>query len=338
MNLDLMRDLRMDRPNQVWCAQITLCFWAIVGRLNEMALRVVGQIWLRCIDCKMTISERTRSLACDIATHYVPASAETHQTWSWIPFKGYSFARGYVTVPIVLAELHQVASALPILFERGPGGLLPVAVLRMGGQGPDVVSQTGDWTAFYVPSVLRAFPFACGLPSTKTAGQVLLNPHSDRLFEEANGTRLFDVTGAPSDEWQKVLTHMDNYQRFQANSAIAVNALRKGEILMPAQHLKMFEDPIFEGLLVIDRKAFRKMPLHRLGKLFQTGAMELVHAHFTSLETMPQIKRLTEARRAPMATDPIKTTVSGAEGFLDAMAMAYEAQEDGNVPYDRGGS
>lgn len=285
----------------------------------------------------MAVSETSPFLATCLATQYEPVDPSQHQTWSWTPFQNYGFARGIVSVPIVLAELHQTASTLPILFETSPGGgVLPVAVLRMGGQGPDVVSETGDWTGFYVPSVLRSYPFACGLPGTDHAGRVLLDPTSASLNQGATGTRLFDVAGAPTDDWQQVLTHMDSYQRLMDVTVTAAQALLKGKLLVPAQSLALFEDPIFEGFQIIDRRQFSRMPQHRLAKLFQTGAMELVHAHFTSLETVSQVKRLAKARRGALDTKPDKTSASGTQGFLDAMAIAYENQEGDNVPYDRG--
>ena len=289
----------------------------------------------------MTLAHYASSLAQSISSHYETVSVDRHQTWSWAGFTDFAFARPCLTAPIVLAELHQVASTLPIVFEDSPGGLLPVALLQMGHDGPHVVTEAGEWAAFYTPASLRLHPFACGLPGTAHDTQILLDPHSATLSQTPKHQRLFDVTGTPTAAWQAVLAHLEIYQRQLKITAVAAQSLTKAGMLAPARKFAMFDDPMFDHLKVVDRKAFNQLPLHRLGKLFQTGAMELTHAHFTSLETAAQIRRIagdqTRATQGSQAA-PAQPSVSGADSFLDAMAMAYETQGADDVPYDQGGS
>lgn len=272
------------------------------------------------------------SFAQDITDRFEPVSPERHQTSSWSSFTDFTFARRYKYAPIVLAELHLVASTLPILFENGPSGIAPVALLKMGNDGPHVVSDDGHWTAFFVPGSLRIHPFYTEATDPQ---RILIDTASDAFSTLPNHTRFYDVTGLPTRDWSDLEKVLLNYSKLQALTQTAAQTLRKGKLLVPARTVRAFDSPLFDNLSIIDRKALNELPSPRIAMLQNSGALELIYAHFTSLETMTQIKRLAAMRdNAPARRH---STLQPKDDFLDAMALAYEIG-DGATAIDEGGS
>jgi hypothetical protein len=295
-------------------------------------------------------TEHSLSLTRAIGDRYGPIDPAGHANYTWSAFADFGFARAFTTAPIVLAELHQVACAMPILFESSPQGPVPAAVLQMGSDAPHLVTDTGAWGGFYIPGSLRMYPFAANPAGNDNAGDdangddtapaALMDTQSPLISTDLDGTRFFDALGAPTPQWQSHLDILQNYRTLQRNTQIAGNALLKGHLLVPARSLATFDDPLFEGLLCIDRTALSQLPVHRQTKLLQTGAMELAHAHFTSRETLQQNKRLHAAQQGHAQMHNAASTATpttGTDDFLSAMATEYEQSGSTNLSFDTGG-
>ena len=109
----------------------------------------------------MSTPTQIMSLADHLARTGQPVEAETCPALSWTPFASYGFAREFLSVPVVLAELHQTACAMPILFASHGGALYPAALLRLQDEADTrLITETGDWSGIYVPGLLRAHPLA----------------------------------------------------------------------------------------------------------------------------------------------------------------------------------
>lgn len=280
----------------------------------------------------MSTPTQIMSLADHLARTGQPVEAETSPALCWTPFASYGFAREFLSVPVVLAELHQTACAMPILFASHGGALYPAALLRLQDEADTrLITETGDWSGIYVPGLLRAHPFACALAPDF---RILRDPGSPCFGPStAAPRRAFDGTGAPTPDFTRLQAflqawHLSLRQTLRAGAAIA-----KAALLRPAQSLPAFADPCFAPYRVVDPAALSRLGQARKVALLDTGAMELLHAHLTSLETVPHLRRLARALRAgPRQAGAQRPSPDGLGGFLDAMTLAYE-QDSATSPY-----
>ncbi|KAA2311691.1 hypothetical protein DL237_18865 [Pseudooceanicola sediminis] len=313
----------------------------------------------------MNSADQTRSFAEDFFERFEPVSAQRHGTWSWQPFNSYGFARGYVSVPIVLAELNPVAGTLPILFEqidsaRGPqAGLRPVALLHLADPTARVVSDSGAWQAFYVPGALRIHPFACDLRPDSTPDSMPetlhLDPQSACLSPTPGprGTghgRLFDLTGTPTEAFHAIQSFFGHYQASLRSTLAASRALWQAGVLKPAR----MQDLPGPGYYTADRAALSRLSGPRLEELFRSEAVALALAQILSLQKIAQMKQRagvpqpgsraqgntaqgdtaqdgmgqTAAQEAAQGSAQISGHPPALTPFLDAMARAYETDKD----------
>lgn len=307
----------------------------------------------------MNSADQTRSFAQDVHERFEPVSAQTHGTWSWRAFNSYGFARCYVSVPIVLAELHPVASALPVVFEplaptdpaqdaaRGgtqdaaQGGLRPVALLHLAQAGLSMVSESGAWQGLYVPGALRLHPFACDLQGEDDNARLRLDPQSACLAQTpgqpaAGQKRLFDVNGSPSEAFRAVQGFFDHYSASARATQAATRALWQAGVLKPARMPALPEGRYYTA----DRAALADLSGAALADLLRTEAMDLAMAQILSLQKIPHMQQVAARQRATNRTGTApdlapQDSVAQDSGaalattpFMEAMARAYQTDKD----------
>lgn len=249
-----------------------------------------------------------------------------HATHSWYGSSNYLHAVKLPVVPIVVDEAFPVAGSLPILFTSPKDDDLPVAVVAPEGDAvPQAVLADGSWIAGYVPLWLRLHPFACHLDDRDDA--VLFDPQSSCIDPSPRGIRFFDVTGAATPDFERVVDIVRRYRLGLKRTRHAVAALRKAGLLQPATQRPAFDEPAFEGLTVVDARALAKLQAVRVPPLFSSGALMLAHAHLASLEQAPRLARLAEWAAQRDRPGVGSAQRGGGSDFLDMLAGAVSADE-----------
>ena len=140
-------------------------------------------------------------------TAQVAISKDRHGGRFWRRFASYAFARDRHSVPIVLAELEPAASAFPLVFRSSAtGSVEPHALLHLTvGESSPFVASDGTWRGTYVPSILRAHPFAATPAQAGAEMALLVDEASGLITDDPKDEAFFDENGAPSAALEQVI-------------------------------------------------------------------------------------------------------------------------------------
>lgn len=236
-----------------------------------------------------------------------------HADQGFAPSPDYLHSRAIDRVPLLIAEVPMALMIYPLAFSEEPEGLRLVAVL--GGQRGqnDCLGEGGRWRTGYIPSALRAYPFA---PVSGGNGDLAVGfDHDSGLWREApdparGEKRFFDADGTPGSILQHAETLLRKCTANQAITDAATAELGKAEVLVPWHFPEAISggDPP-EGLFRIDQKALHALPPKALAHLMQSNALALAHAQVFSL---PRLSILAGLREVDTARDD--TTASALFG------------------------
>lgn len=270
--------------------------------------------------------------------HPVPLSPDRHGRQRWRRFTSYAFAAGRRSVPVVLAEIGQVAAAMPVVFARGSAGVEVLGLLRAAPGGDSAyVSPEGLWLAAYVPSLLRVHPFSAR-PSGDGRMLLLVDEASGLVLPEgaaAEGAeQFFGADGQPSAALAGLVEFFRQREASALRTADAATALDRLELLVPMTPAPDIPAEACLDLLVVDRARFDAVSDADHAVLRRCGALELAHAHLTAVNHLAWLARAEALRDAgrsqPKAADPAAVpAVDAASEFIAAFARA--GQEEGQA-------
>lgn len=264
-------------------------------------------------------------------TGQVPISRDRHGGRFWRRFTSYGFVRPLRCIPVVLAELEPAASAFPIVFRPGDDGAVePVALLRLAaGEATPFVTHEGRWRGTYVPSALRAHPFAVSPTSARTEMTLLVDEGSGLVTDNPRDEPFFDLTGAPSAALADVIAFFRSRAQSELDTRAACDALRAAGLLAPLSPLPGMSGADTDGFLAVDVTALAALGPGALPALWSSGALRLAHAHRVSLCHAGWMARALRAGAGPVpGATPGISADPGLSGFLDALAEAQDHERN----------
>jgi len=235
-------------------------------------------------------------------------SNEQHSRFRWQRYTSYAFAQAEAIVPLVISELPKAIMSLPVAFICQEGVYVPVAVLGLKPGQNLLVDQSGKWLGGYVPATLRGYPF-------------LLVQHSDQLVmcvdEESGlvndsqaGELLFGDDGKITESVQAVLDFLVHIQQSRAHTEVACAALERHGCIRPwaiTHKLDAQKERKIEGLFQIDESALNALADDAFLELRQAGALLLAYCQLLSVQHLPLLAHLAEARTSA----PVPVTNNG---------------------------
>lgn len=239
-----------------------------------------------------------------------------HADQGCAPSPDYLYSRAWDRVPLLIAEVPLALMVYPLAFAEGPEGLRLVAVLGSRAGQNDCLGEGGRWRMGYVPSQLRAWPFA--LAAQAEGRQGLGIDMASGLWREtpdpARGElRFFDAEGQPAAVLQRAEAFLRQCASNQAITDAAARELARAGVLTPW----VFPDSVCagappEGLLRVDQKALHALAPEMLAHLMRANALALAHAQIFSV---PRLSILTGLREQGESGD--RDTVREAAVFFD---------------------
>lgn len=260
-------------------------------------------------------------------TGQVAISKECHSGRFWRRFASYGFARDRHCVPIVLAELEPAASAFPLVFcGNETGHVAPHALLHLTAGAPSpFVTPDGTWRGTYVPSILRAYPFAATPAREGGEMALLVDEDSGLITDTPEDEPFFDDTGAPSAALDQVIAFFRTRAQSELATQTACAALQAAGLLSPLTPLPGMGESDAAGLLTVDPATLDALDPAALPNLWTSGALRLAHAQRVSLCHAGWMARALRAGAdlAPRTTGPSPADTN-LTGFLDALSDAQD--------------
>lgn len=242
-----------------------------------------------------------------------PIDAAAHADTGFAPSPDYLHSRARDRVPLLIAEVPMALMVYPLAFAEAEGRLRLVAVLGLRAGQNDCLGEGGRWRTGYVPSALRAWPFAA-LPGDNGAVQPGFD-HDSGLWRDSpdpgrGEQRFFDIDGQPGDRLQKVAAFLQHCAANQAITDTAAGELERAGVLVPWRFPEALSgDTPPEGLLRVDQTALNALDPAALARLRDANALSLAYAQVFSA---PRLRILAGLREIGEGHDPGAAQKAGA--------------------------
>lgn len=247
----------------------------------------------------------------------LPLDTVAHRSHGWRAPANLLFASNQSLVPMVLEELSSALAHYPLAFARAAEDdwhFVALCGLQPGCN--DCIDAQGRWRTSYVPSALRAYPFAL-VPQSGQEGKLLLCIDTDSgcLVPSPNARqgeqRFFDEEGQLHASMQRVMAFLQARLANQRLTQTAVQALVSAELLVPwvlPLSLKTHpEHSLHKGLYRVDEARLNQLDGSAWQALRQANAVPLAYAQLFSMARTAVLHALAQRQqKAPPAkpTDP----------------------------------
>ena len=272
----------------VRCCELHVCF---EGNLDRTFLKC-SQIFF-----KSSLNQFELGWVGAVTKKLVPINRKIHAQKGWSQWNSHEFVSERNAIPLVGAEMARAAMLLPIAFIAQGNDYHLNALTSLEPRRNLFINDEGQWLGTYVPTALRAYPFA--LANTED-GQRLL------CFDEASGLmkdcgegviRFFDDDGEISVELAKVRDFLTSIDQNRVLTEKACQLFSQFEILEPWTITGKSGDGEvkIQGLFRIDEKALNKLDGERFLELRAAGALTIAYLQLLSMTNLPLLGRLAEA-------------------------------------------
>ena len=256
---------------------------------------------------------------------FVPVEPDRHGNRFWRRPADHRHATNQARVPVVLAELSEVASVFPIAFATTGPAPRAVALLRPDPDAPHpwIDPATRRWRGSYLPAALRAHPF----DARPTAGgrlALLVDEASGLLTGAPDAEPFFTRDGHPAAAVREVIGFLQQRHASERDTAAAVRLLDAAGVLAPLPATGRVTEAGAAGLERVVPERLDALDEATILRLMRTGALALAHAQQVSLQHAtrdvsglpPKTSAAADIACTPEAASP------SLDGFLDAVARA----------------
>ncbi|HEX7640113.1 MAG TPA: SapC family protein [Burkholderiaceae bacterium] len=208
----------------------------------------------------------------------------------------------FTSFAIALAEFAEASRDFPILFVRaapeadGKEAVAPVIVFGLK-PGENLFLKDGQWTAGYVPALLRAYPFTMARIEGSDRWAMVFDS-TWRGFSRTEGTPLFDEKGEATELLNNVHRFVQDFETSLERTRQACRLLLELKLLKPMRFdatLANGETLSVDGFMTIDEEAVMKLSDKQIADLYRNGLLHVLQTHHLSLGNM---RRLLDRRTA----------------------------------------
>lgn len=232
-------------------------------------------------------------------------SRERHAQQRWQRYTHYAFAAQEAVVPLAAAELSKAVMSLPLAFVERLGAFVPVAVLGLQAGSNLWVGPDGRWVGPYIPAALRSYPFC--LARAEDGQQVLcMDEASGLLSAGPEGERFFNEDGQPTQTMLDIWNFLIQTEQSRATAAAACAALARHQLIRPWPITIQNDagEQRIEGLFQIDEAALKQLQGEALQELTGAGALAVAYCQLLSIQHLPVLGQLAQARAKAAAAAP----------------------------------
>ncbi len=221
------------------------------------------------------------------------------------PNKNYLFAKNSTLAPVCCFELQGAVTALPLVFSSIHDGYVGgvtefCCVMGLKQDNNLLVGTDGAWNSTYIPADYRCYPFRLGTDSDKRL-KVMIDQGTELINEVGDGVPLFNGDGSESEEFKQYIGGLQKVARNRYANQQVCKLLASLDLFQPFKFNYETTDGTFinlENLLSIKVEEFRSLEKDKYEQLRKIGAVDLVYAHFYSMERFNVLIGLMNKREA----------------------------------------
>lgn len=222
----------------------------------------------------------------------VPVSSGRHGKASIELRKGYGFARGINSVPLMAVEFPQAAPEYAIVFAQNGAEVLPVVILGARSGENLYVKEDDGWNANYLPAFVRRYPFIFSANEDGKTFTLCVDEAFQGLNYLGRGEALFDAEGKQTPYVDNVLKFLQEYRAHFLRTQAFCRKLVELDLLEPmrAQFTLGSEKMSLGGFQAVDRAKLKALPGDKLAELAATDELELIYLHLQSMRNFSVVK------------------------------------------------
>lgn len=222
-----------------------------------------------------------------------------HKELKISPLENLLFAKSSTHIPLTAMEAAQVAKNFPIVFSADEKPSL-ITLVSLGGENL-ALSDEGKWSASYVPSFLRRYPFSLASSQENPEQKVILIDEDSSLFSKTKGQQLFKKNGDKSDVLNHAIEFLTSHQQQAEITQSVATAIAKTGIL-EQREISVGEGEekkvLVNGFQVVNREKLNALSDDILADWARKGIIGLIESHLQSLENIQQLFVLTQQRQS----------------------------------------
>lgn len=237
--------------------------------------------------------------------NYQAITRERHASQQWQRSANYAFAATDAVIALVAAEMPQAVMALPMAFIAQAEAFVPVAVLGLQPGDNLFVAPDGRWTGHYIPAAFRSYPFR--LAPTEDGQQVLcIDEDSGLVANGPAGERFFNEDGQPAQVTLDILNFLNQIEQSRPATVAACAVLQTHRLIRPWPITVKTDagEQAIAGLYQIDEAGLGQLAGDALQELARAGALAVVYCQLLSMQHLPLLGTLAQARAQAAASLP----------------------------------
>jgi hypothetical protein len=212
----------------------------------------------------------------------------THRSVKVAPTASCKHAEGLNSVIVVGQEFLEAAKYYPVVFTRTANDdIVAVAILGLRNNENLFVDNDGVWKeGCYVPAFFRRYPYVLASNVGQDGSFAVCVDSTYEGFGKADGMALFDKDGNQTQEFQRVIAFLQNYQAQHENTREMVKLLKEYNIFKDVSAnitLPEGEKLGFGRLLMVDEMGIFNLDDEKIVNLVRTGYLAWIYAHLYSL-------------------------------------------------------
>jgi len=222
-------------------------------------------------------------------TKPIALNEQAHKDWKIEAVEDYKFAKKTNSVYLMSAEFVLASKEYPIVFARNNDVVTPIALLGVENDTNKFVVPKGGWDADYIPAYVRRYPFIPAAKEGSDEQMLCIDEDYKGLNTKKAKLPLFEKDGKPSAITQQAINLLQSYNTENKVTINFCQQLVDMDLLEEAQVEGATPEGTaikFGGFLRISQHKFGKLTSKQVKQLFDSGALELIYAHFQSLANL----------------------------------------------------
>lgn len=220
----------------------------------------------------------------------VPLNSSEHADWKMKGTSDYKFAAKQHAIPLTIDEFVDAARNYPIVFSPSDKPV-PMALMGLNDGSNVFIDDDGLFEEnVHVPAYIQRYPFFLA-KLTPDADELTLcfDPTCNNIGEFDEGDPLFEK-GQITDITKGILEFCEQFDQAVQRTRQFMDELERLDLLMDGEitiEEKGCEDSsVYRGFKMVDEDKLRKLDSTDLEALMANGALLLIYAHLSSLDSL----------------------------------------------------
>lgn len=229
----------------------------------------------------------------------VPFNSQAHAGLRVKPVNHFQFAATSYIASLVVGEFSRVVPLYPIVFLKEDEEKFGAYALLGLKQGQNLfVDENGDWSASYIPAIIRRYPFALGKGGDDGQFLICLDEESEFVSRD-EGEPLVDENGKPGKIVENAKEYLSELYRMSELTNRFCRDLAERDLLIPL-NMKVSapggSPQTISGCYGVDENRLNDLSEADFLELRKRGALPLIYAHIFSLGNAEKLARIHQER------------------------------------------